>query len=151
MHPYFAMLVPVLYTLIQSNRPQTKSKFQIVSKIFRNPGKLTLCWLTKKFDNAYCIRSRAGQHRKKKKQLRFLYLYLLEEIDGPTNLEFQIVSKIFRNPGNMTLCWLKKNRRRVSHQWDYSRTTQKKKKQLHFLYLLEKIDWPCTPQFNQTD
>ena len=105
----------------------------------------------KKFDDAYRIRSRAGQHRKKKKQLRFLYLYLLEEIDGPTNLEFQIVSKIFRNPGNMTLCWLKKNLRCVSHQWDYSRTTQKKKKQLHFLYLLEKIDWPCTPQFNQTD
>ena len=72
MHPYFAMLVPVLYTLIQSNRPQTKSKFQIVSKILRNPGKLTLCWLKKKFDDAkYRIRSRAGQHRKKEKAIAF--------------------------------------------------------------------------------
>ena len=41
----------------------------------------------KKFDDAYRIRSRAGQHRKKKKkQLHFLYL--LEEIDGPTDYHY---------------------------------------------------------------
>ena len=84
------MLVSVLYTLIQSNRPQTKSKFQIVSKILRNPGKLTLCWLTKKFDDAkYRIRSRAGQHRKKRKSNCISYICSRKQMGLPTTIIFR--------------------------------------------------------------
>ena len=76
------MLVSVMYT-----SKTVKLKFLIVSKIFRNPGKLTLCWLKK--NSTTRIASGAEQdniEKKKKKQLHFLYL--LEEIDGPTDYHY---------------------------------------------------------------
>ena len=66
MHPFFAMLVSVMYT-----SKTVKLKFLIVSKIFRNPGKLTLCWLKKNSTTRIASGAEQDNIEKKEKAIAF--------------------------------------------------------------------------------